>query len=241
MAVVGKPKEPEPWCGEPVARPGAVTARGNAGVVPCQWIKMGGTGPTRRRSARRLREQTLRPRTPRHSGLVAYLDGEPAGWCAVEPRTAYVRLRYARVPWKGRDEDRDDDGVWGGHCFVTRTGFRRRGVSRALAAAAVDFARERGARAVEGYPLVLPAGGAVDVGRAVRGHARVFAAAGFTEVTRPTPRRAVCGSTSAETRRASRYCLIDACAAEAVDATRPLVRPPLPARPSAGRSRSAGS
>ena len=26
------------------------------------------------------------------SGLVAYLDEEPVGWCAVEPRTAYVRL-----------------------------------------------------------------------------------------------------------------------------------------------------
>ena len=26
------------------------------------------------------------------SGLVAYLDGEPVGWCAVEPRTAYPRL-----------------------------------------------------------------------------------------------------------------------------------------------------
>ena len=32
-------------------------------------------------------------------------------------------------------------------------GFRKRGVSRALARAAVDFARERGARALEGYPI----------------------------------------------------------------------------------------
>jgi hypothetical protein len=36
------------------------------------------------------------------SGLVAYLDGEPVGWCAVEPRTAYPRLlRNNRVPWWG--------------------------------------------------------------------------------------------------------------------------------------------
>lgn len=42
-------------------------------------------------------------------------------------------------------------------CFLTRTGFRRRGVSRALARAAVDFARERGARAIEGYPTISKA------------------------------------------------------------------------------------
>ena len=39
-------------------------------------------------------------------------------------------------------------------CFLTRAGFRKRGVSRALARAAVGFARERGARAIEGYPMI---------------------------------------------------------------------------------------
>jgi len=33
------------------------------------------------------------------SGLVAYLDDDPVGWCAVEPRTAYEGLlRNNRVP-----------------------------------------------------------------------------------------------------------------------------------------------
>jgi GNAT superfamily N-acetyltransferase len=35
-----------------------------------------------------------------------------------------------------------------------RTGFRRRGISRRLARAAVDYARRRGARALEGYPMI---------------------------------------------------------------------------------------
>lgn len=35
------------------------------------------------------------------SGLVAYLDGEPVGWCAVEPRTEFARLRRTPVPWTG--------------------------------------------------------------------------------------------------------------------------------------------
>jgi hypothetical protein len=75
-----------------------------------------------RERARRLREQTRcgQPEANMTSGLVAYLDGEPAGWCAVEPRTAYVRL--GRVPWAGRAEDKTDDGIWAVTCFVTRTG-----------------------------------------------------------------------------------------------------------------------
>lgn len=59
--------------------------------------------------ARRLRAQTDcgQPESGATSGLVAYLDGESVGWCAVEPRTAYVRL--GRVPWAGRAEDKTDD------------------------------------------------------------------------------------------------------------------------------------
>lgn len=99
-----------------------------------------------------LREQTNCGHAESHttSGLVAYLDTEPVGWCAVEPRSAYPGLvRVCRVPWQGRAEDRSDDTVWAVTCVFTRAGFRRRGISYALAWAAVDFARERGARAVQ--------------------------------------------------------------------------------------------
>jgi GNAT superfamily N-acetyltransferase len=104
--------------------------------------------------ADRLREQTHcgHPKAGVTSGLVAYGDGEPVGWCAVEPRTAYAGLlRVYRVPWIGRAEDKSDTGVWAVTCFFTRAGFRRRGISRVLACAAVDFARRRGARALEGH------------------------------------------------------------------------------------------
>ena len=139
----------------------------------------------------RLRAQTDcgHPESDATSGLVAYLDGEPVGWCAVEPRTAYPRLlRNTRVPWDGREEDKADNGVWAVTCFVTRTGFRRRGVSRALAHAAVDFARQRGARALEGYPMTRKD---VMLGELHVGTRHAFAAAGLTEVARPTIRRAV--------------------------------------------------
>lgn len=142
---------------------------------------------------RRLREQTNcgDRRAGTTSGLVAYVDGEPAGWCAVEPRTAYPRLLRTRVPWTGRTEDKDDSGVWAVTCFVTRKGFRRRGLTYALARAAVDFARQRGARAVEGYPMITEPGKEITWGELHVGARQVFEDAGFVQVTQPTPRRVV--------------------------------------------------
>ena len=142
----------------------------------------------------RFRTQTDcgQPKPETTTGLVARLDGEPVGWCAVEPRTAYPRLLLkTRVPWEGRAEDKTDDGVWAVTCFVTRTGFRRRGISRALARAAVGFARERGARALEGYPMLTEPGREIMPVELHVGSRGAFAAAGFAEVSRPTLRRVV--------------------------------------------------
>jgi len=139
----------------------------------------------------RLRQQTGcgDPESDSTSGLVAYLDGDPVGWCAVEPRTAYHGLlRNARVPWDGRAEDKTDDSVWAVTCLFTRVGYRKRGVSRALARAAVDFARERGARAIEAYPLTTKDAIAEELHVGTVG---VFVEIGFTEVSRPALRRVV--------------------------------------------------
>lgn len=170
--------------------------RGEPGRCRCQWFKV----PAARwralsidERAAMLREQTEcgDPEAPATSGLVAYLDGEPVGWCAVEPRTEYPRLAGGRIPWAGREESKDDAGVWSVTCFVTRVGYRRRGVSRALAAAAVQHARRRGARAVEGYPIIVEEGRELTWGELFVGSRSIFADAGFREVSRPTPRRAV--------------------------------------------------
>ena len=67
----------------------------------------------------------------------------------MEPRTAYPKLRGARVPWAGRDEDPDDPRVWAVTCLIVRKGYRGRGLTYHLARAAVDFARQRGAEALE--------------------------------------------------------------------------------------------
>jgi len=169
--------------------------RGTACRCWCQRYKLApresfGSFPAEER-AHRMRTQTEcgHPGSDTTSGLVAYLDGEPVGWCAVEPRPAFTGLvRNTRVPWEGRDEDRDDESVWAVTCLFTRAGHRRRGVSRALARAAVDHARERGARAIEGYPMTTK--NAILEELHV-GTEAVFAGAGLREVSRPTKRRAV--------------------------------------------------
>ena len=140
-------------------------ARGSAAFCQCQRFKLApreafNSYPVEDR-ARRLRAQTNcgHPRATTTSGLVAHLDGEPVGWCAVEPRPAYEGLlRVFRVPWEGRTEDKLDESIWAVTCVFARAGFRRRGIGYALASAAVDFARDRGARALEAYPMLTRTG-----------------------------------------------------------------------------------
>jgi GNAT superfamily N-acetyltransferase len=172
--------------------------RGAAAGCQCQRFKLRPGEAFRNfpveERARRLREQTNcgRPGAATTSGLVAYLGDEPVGWCAVEPRTAYEGLlRNNRVPWEGRREDKGDDSVWAVTCVFARAGFRRQGIGRALVQAAVDFARERGARSLEGYPLLTDAGRGFILEELLVGSVGMFDAAGFTEVSRPTLRRAV--------------------------------------------------
>jgi GNAT superfamily N-acetyltransferase len=170
--------------------------RGEPGHCQCQWFQNPGKSfavLTDEELTERLRVATAcgNPRAAATSGLVGYLADEPVGWCALEPRTAYPRLRTSRIPWNGREEDPDDEGVWALVCFVTRTGYRRRGISRAMVPAAVDFARERGASALEGYPILLPEGKAAMWGEMYVGSPSIFADAGFSEVSHPTPRRVV--------------------------------------------------
>jgi len=171
--------------------------RGSAAVCWCQRYKLApreafSKFPAEER-ALRMREQTRcgDSTAATTSGLVAYLDGEPVGWCAVEPRTAYDGLlRAYRTPWEGRQENRADASVWAVTCVLVRAGFRGRGIAYALAGAAVDHVRARGVRALEAYPMRTEAG-EVTWDEIHVGAQSVFVAAGMDEVSRPGKRRVV--------------------------------------------------
>lgn len=168
--------------------------RGQGARCQCQRYKLRpgenfADQPVEERQSR-LREQTDcgNPDARATSGLVAYLDGEPVGWCAVQPRPEFPGLRHSQVPWAGRDEDRTDATVWAITCVFARARFRRQGLGTELVHAAVAFARQRGAVALEAYPMTTKA--AIDEELHV-GTIGTYLGAGFREVTRPTLRRAV--------------------------------------------------
>lgn len=169
--------------------------RGTGHVCQCQRYKLQPLESFRslplEERVLRLREQTDcgHPDSETTSGLVAYLDSEPVAWCAVEPRPEFTGLvRFFRIPWEGRAEDKTDASVWAVTCLFTRAGFRQRGISRAMTQAAVDFARARSARAIEGYPITTKN---VIAEELHVGTSATFLAAGFAEVSRPTKRRMV--------------------------------------------------
>jgi GNAT superfamily N-acetyltransferase len=135
-----------------------------------------------------LREQAAEATGP---GLIAYLDGEPVGWCAIEPRRNYPQLLRSKVVTTGSAAPADDASVWAITCFVVRVGYRRRGVATALVAAAVDRARQHGARLVEGYPVDTAAREKTSAATLYHGSVSLFESAGFTVAARPTTDRAV--------------------------------------------------
>jgi hypothetical protein len=120
----------------------------------------------------------------REPGLIGYVDAAPAAWVSVAPRGDFDRLNRSR-----NFAPLDDKNVWAVNCFVVARGFRRMGLMSSLATAAAEFALERGADGAEGYPVEPgPKTGAGDL---YLGTINAFASAGYREVARPLPRRAI--------------------------------------------------
>lgn len=109
-------------------------------------------------------------------GVLAYAGAEAIGWCAVAPRADYPALARSGVL-----APVDDCPVWSISCLYIARPYRRRGVSVRLLEAAVQFARRRGARVVEGYPIE-PFADEVPAAFAWTGLVSAFRQAGFREV-----------------------------------------------------------
>lgn len=156
----------------------------------CQWWLL--TNAQFQQSSRD--ELTERFHTEMHDerppGLIAYVDGEPAGWVRVGPRTTQARLLRTRDVVTATAEPLDADDVWAVSCFVVRKAHRGQGLTRKLLGAAVATARDAGARVVEAYPLD-PTVTKRTANQLYRGTVSVFEDAGFDIVDRPKPDRAL--------------------------------------------------
>lgn len=125
-------------------------------------------------------------------GVLATRAGDPVGWCAVAPRPEYARLPTGRaLRTAGAADDLPDMRVWSVTCFVVRPDSRRSGVSAALLAGAVDWARGQGARRVEAYPVDLAERPNVSSAELFHGALSTFVAAGFQEIGRSSAARPV--------------------------------------------------
>ena len=108
-------------------------------------------------------------------GVLAYDDDDVVGWAAVAPRADTNFAGNRKIPHV------DDLAVWSVWCIRVRPGHRRKGISHHLLRGAVEFARDGGAPAIEGYP-VDNKGAKVDLTMAYVGTRRLFERAGFVMV-----------------------------------------------------------
>lgn len=120
-------------------------------------------------------------RTP---GLIAYDGKTPVGWVSLGPREEFRRLEKSPVM-----KPVDDKPVWSIICFVVPSEYRRQGVAHALLQGAMKYARTKGAKLLEAYP--------VDKRGPQRddsmwfGSKSMYDRAGFEEVARRKPTRPV--------------------------------------------------
>jgi len=115
-------------------------------------------------------------------GLLAF-DGDVAvGWCQLTPRDA--------LPWLDRTwrlKRVDEAPVWSISCFYVRKGYRRKGVTAALIAAALKVAKRAKAPALEAYHLDADK----TPSASWTGFASTFERAGFETVARHVPPRPI--------------------------------------------------
>jgi GNAT superfamily N-acetyltransferase len=142
-----------------------------------------GSGSKNRRALRTLVNSGYVP------GLIGYEDGCPVGWISLGPRDDYGKLQRSPVM-----KPVDDKPVWSIVCFFVDSRTRGKGVAEALLQGAIEYARSKGARLLEAYP--------VDKGERSHPDFMFFGAksmydrAGFKEVarrreTRPVVRKAI--------------------------------------------------
>jgi GNAT superfamily N-acetyltransferase len=104
-------------------------------------------------------------------GVLAYDGATPVGWCSIAPRETYTKLQRSRTMPRATPAETP---TWAVLCFFVARPYRGRGVARALLESAVSYAREKGARVVEGYPF-----DSSRISSTHRGHSSLFKANGF--------------------------------------------------------------
>ena len=118
-------------------------------------------------------------------GLLAYAEGNPVGWCSVATRETYPGLERS---WTLKRID--NEPVWSVVCFFVAKPFRSRGLMISLLEAAVRYAKARGAKIVEGYPVEYKRR-RMSGSEGFTGVVSVFRRSGFVEALRRSTSRPI--------------------------------------------------
>jgi GNAT superfamily N-acetyltransferase len=147
----------------------------------CMYWRIGGAycKQSRQRNKAAFRQVVKRGPPP---GLLAFHGKVAVGWCQLTPRDD---LPWLDRVWRLRRVD--DKPVWSISCLYVRKGYRRRGITSVLIAAALEAAKTAGAPALEAYPLDAD----LTPSATGTGYASTFARAGFRVVARHTPPRPI--------------------------------------------------
>jgi len=119
-------------------------------------------------------------------GLLAYVEGIPAGWVAVEPRENYPVMNHSRIL-----APLDERAVWSVTCFYVTKQYREQGLTVELLRAAVDHVARQGGKVVEGYPVEPQEGKKMPPVFVYTGLAPAFLQAGFVEAGRRSEKRPI--------------------------------------------------
>ena len=117
-------------------------------------------------------------------GLIGYQGKTPVGWISLGPREDYRKLASSRVM-----KAVDDAKVWSIICFVVPSEFRRQGVARGMLKGAITYARRRGVKILEAYPVDKRGEQSDD--SLWFGPVSMYRDAGFREVARHKPTRPI--------------------------------------------------
>ena len=177
MKLTIRPLTPELW-------PALEDLFGENGASNGCWCMYGRIGSAYRKRPRERNKAEFREVVKRGPppGLLAFDGDRAVGWCQLTPRDSVPALDRA---WRLKRVD--DLPVWSLSCLYIRKGYRRRGITSQLIAAALKAAKRAKAPALEAYPFDAD----VSPSASGCGYASSFVRAGFETVTRRTPARPI--------------------------------------------------
>lgn len=177
MKLTVRPLTPDLW----PALEGLFGKRGASNGCWCMYGRIGASCRKRAPVRNKADFRGIVKRGP-PPGLLAF-DGDLAvAWCQLTPRDAVPAFDHA---WRLKRVDAVP--VWSISCIYVRIGYRRRGITSQLIAAALKAAKRSGAPAVEAYPIDAD----VSPSASGCGYASTFVRAGFKTIARRIPARPI--------------------------------------------------